>query len=762
MSRFSNSRFTGGGAGGGTYLANGAAIPSGWEAAGTTTVGGVSFTAIRQIVQAVAPAIATQPSITGNATTGSVLTLAEGAASGSPAPTPAIQWLRGTTAISGATGATYTLVSGDVGQAISARVTWTNSAGSVQATSNAITGQAPAPTATAPAQVTGLAYAAPELTWAAPADGGSAITRYDAQIVAAGASFSGAQISTSATTALDVSAQPSGDWQARVRAVNAVGNGAWSDPATFTKAAAQPMQITGVVFDGDSITEGPTFPPNYPAQFSNYTGLPVTNLGVSGRRLAVMNDTFESRGVAGLYSATNRNTLVILGGVNDLWLDTAITLDALKASIQSYIGKAKAAGFRVFVGTIMRSGYVLGAKETMRADYNAWLRDAAPSMGVSVIDYANADGLTDHTNNAYFYDAMHPNETGNARLAYAAAQAMGVPLLQDKTPDPLVIRPITLAPMGGYAMSDAIIPTGFTAPADISVSGGEYSINGGPFTSQPGLARPLDRIIVRVATPNTANATVSATLMVGTVSGTFEAVTKDADAAYKTGLFYRIDQGAGNTIRDETGKLPFYMGPNMVWFSTPNRVGAPGSVATSSYARAKVDDWQAFTRPLLVGAINRPKNISSSIYDILTFYETRSSLFRLRAHNAGAVMNALTASYETIEVKGTNTSAVAAGTWNLFVGFIGNGNVITRTNGIETARGSYSTRLLPTEASPPTRPFLTLHGAGNTSNPGNYIGTSFSESAAIGIVHDATEAMISNFETTLRAIATSKGITLAA
>lgn len=95
-----------------------------------------------------APAVTTQPSITGGTTVGNVLTLDEGAASGTPAPTRAIQWLRGTTAISGATGPTYTLVSGDVGQAISARVTWTNSAGSVQATSNAITGQAPAPSRT--------------------------------------------------------------------------------------------------------------------------------------------------------------------------------------------------------------------------------------------------------------------------------------------------------------------------------------------------------------------------------------------------------------------------------------------------------------------------------------------------------------------------------------------------------------------------------------------------------------------------------------
>ena len=90
----------------------------------------------------VGPNVTTQPTISGNATTGSVLTLNAGAASGTPAPTRTLQWLRGTTAISGATSATYTLVSGDVGQSISARVTWTNSAGSVQATSNAITGQA--------------------------------------------------------------------------------------------------------------------------------------------------------------------------------------------------------------------------------------------------------------------------------------------------------------------------------------------------------------------------------------------------------------------------------------------------------------------------------------------------------------------------------------------------------------------------------------------------------------------------------------------
>lgn len=101
----------------------------------------------------------------------------------------------------------------------------------------------PAATATAPAQVTGLTYAAPELTWGTPADGGSAVTRYDVEIVAAAATFSGTATATSTTTALDVSAQPSGGWKAQVRAVNAVGNGPWSDPVSFTKAAATVIDL---------------------------------------------------------------------------------------------------------------------------------------------------------------------------------------------------------------------------------------------------------------------------------------------------------------------------------------------------------------------------------------------------------------------------------------------------------------------------------------------------------------------------------------
>ncbi len=73
------------------------------------------------------------PAITGTAQVGQTLTSSTGTWSGSP--TYARQWFAAGVAISGATGATYFPVVGDVGKAITVRVTATNDKGSVAATS---------------------------------------------------------------------------------------------------------------------------------------------------------------------------------------------------------------------------------------------------------------------------------------------------------------------------------------------------------------------------------------------------------------------------------------------------------------------------------------------------------------------------------------------------------------------------------------------------------------------------------------------------
>lgn len=78
-----------------------------------------------------APANTVAPAISGTAQVGQTLTCSTGTWTGTPAPTFAFQWLKGGAAISGATGAAYVPVAGDVGGVITCRVTGTNSVSSV-------------------------------------------------------------------------------------------------------------------------------------------------------------------------------------------------------------------------------------------------------------------------------------------------------------------------------------------------------------------------------------------------------------------------------------------------------------------------------------------------------------------------------------------------------------------------------------------------------------------------------------------------------
>lgn len=81
------------------------------------------------------PVNSAAPAITGTARVGQTLTSTTGTWSGSP--TYARQWLAAGVAISGATGATYVPVVGDIGKVITVRVTATNDKGSVSVTSAA-------------------------------------------------------------------------------------------------------------------------------------------------------------------------------------------------------------------------------------------------------------------------------------------------------------------------------------------------------------------------------------------------------------------------------------------------------------------------------------------------------------------------------------------------------------------------------------------------------------------------------------------------
>jgi hypothetical protein len=74
-------------------------------------------------------------------------------------------------------------------------------------------------------------------------------------------------------------------------------------------------------------------------------------------------------------------------------------------------------------------------------------------------------------------------------------------------------------------MSNPITVTGITTPAVISITGGQYSINGGAFTSAAGTVQPGDQVSVQVTAPSTYGTTTVSTLTIDGVSTTFSVTT---------------------------------------------------------------------------------------------------------------------------------------------------------------------------------------------------------------------------------------------
>jgi alpha-tubulin suppressor-like RCC1 family protein len=86
-------------------------------------------------------------------------------------------------------------------------------------------------------------------------------------------------------------------------------------------------------------------------------------------------------------------------------------------------------------------------------------------------------------------------------------------------PDPFAFTPRYFIPLGAQVESNPVRLTGIFAPSPISITGGEYSINGGAFTSANGTALDNDVLVVRVVAAPTVETTTSATLFAGGPAG---------------------------------------------------------------------------------------------------------------------------------------------------------------------------------------------------------------------------------------------------
>jgi Bacterial lectin/OmpA-like transmembrane domain len=89
-------------------------------------------------------------------------------------------------------------------------------------------------------------------------------------------------------------------------------------------------------------------------------------------------------------------------------------------------------------------------------------------------------------------------------------------------PDSFTFTPLNKVGLSTVVVSNPITVTGTNVPTTISISSGAaYSVNGGAYTSTPGVVAPGARITVRLTSPSVYGATVTATLTIGGVSSKF-------------------------------------------------------------------------------------------------------------------------------------------------------------------------------------------------------------------------------------------------
>ena len=115
----------------------------------------------------------------------------------------------------------------------------------------------------------------------------------------------------------------------------------------------------------------------------------------------------------------------------------------------------------------------------------------------------------------------------------APAPAPTPPPPPDGEPDVFTIQTILDAPRGSAVSSQPVTIQGINIPANMSIAGGEYSVNGGAFTSAAGTVTNLQSIVVRVTAAASSGGTAQATLTVGSVAATF-AVTTSTDVVPPT------------------------------------------------------------------------------------------------------------------------------------------------------------------------------------------------------------------------------------
>lgn len=108
----------------------------------------------------------------------------------------------------------------------------------------------------------------------------------------------------------------------------------------------------------------------------------------------------------------------------------------------------------------------------------------------------------------------------------------------DTTPDAFSFVDQTNVALSTQITSAAITVAGINSPADITVTGGTYSVNGGAFTAAPGTVNNGDTVTARHTSSAALSTATDTVVTIGGVSDTFTSTTTSVAASEASGGWF--------------------------------------------------------------------------------------------------------------------------------------------------------------------------------------------------------------------------------
>jgi len=200
----------------------------------------------------------------------------------------------------------------------------------------------------------------------------------------------------------------------------------------------------------------------------------------------------------------------------------------------------------------------------------------------------------------------------------------------DTTPNEISITlPQTTFEPGAAATSEAVTITGIDTLTTIVISGGgEYSIDGGSFTSAPGQIEEGQTLVVRTTASTDFGQTVSVTLTVGTESTDINIVTEGQDTTPDTFTFAAVTDlalasdtvSASATISGINDDAPVTIAGGAYSIDSGNYTSEPGSITSGQSITVRLTASTEFATPttatLTVGGVDAVFSVTTVAQDV--------------------------------------------------------------------------------------------------------------------------------------------------